>query len=120
MINLLARWIISALALAIVAQIPFLDITYKNNTIALLEATVVIGMFNSFIRPMVSIFTLPLNCLTFGLFGYVVNAVLFKSTHLIVHDFDCSWTGAFFGPVLMGILSAILSSLLPDKVTGKK
>ncbi|MEP6754974.1 MAG: phage holin family protein [Chthonomonadales bacterium] len=119
MINLLARWIISTIALAIVAQIPFLEITYKS-TVALMMATVVMGMFNSFIRPMVGLFTLPLNCLTFGLFGYVVNAVLFKATHLIVHDFDCSWTGAFFGPVLMGILSGILCSILPDKIAGKK
>src|SRR5215831_5047394 len=101
MTNWILRWVISGIALAIVAQVPGLGITYHNDIGALALATVVIGLINSLVRPVLALLTLPLNCLTFGLFGFVLNAILFTSVHLVVPKFEVTsiW-GAVLGPIL--------------------
>ncbi len=116
MTNWILRWVISGIALAVVAQIPGLGITYHNDIGALALATVVIGLINSLVRPVLSLLTLPLNCLTFGLFGFVLNAILFTSVHFIVPKFEVKtiW-GAIIGPVLMGLLSGVMNMLVEDK-----
>ena len=116
MLNWLLRWVISGVALAIVAQIPGLGITYHNDIGALAMATVVIGLLNSLVKPILSLLTLPLNCLTFGLFGFILNAILFSSVHFIVPKFGVTtiW-GALLGPILMGLLSGVMNMLIEDK-----
>lgn len=115
MTNWLMRWVASAVALAIVAHIPGLGISYDNSLGVLIEATFVIGLVNSLIRPIVMLLALPLNCLTFGVAGCVVNAVLFWFTVLIVPGFHVGTVvGAFMGPVLMGLISGLLSAFLVD------
>src|SRR5437867_4262309 len=116
MVNWLLRWVISAVALAIVAHIPGLGISYHKGFSVLIEATVVIGLINSLIRPILDLLTLPLNCLTFGLFRVVLNAILFASVPYIVKGFQVNGLlGAVPGPILMGLLSGILFHLIPEK-----
>src|SRR5688572_18364898 len=40
-------------------------------------AAVIMGLVNSLIRPVARLLTAPLNCLTFGIIGVVVNAAMF-------------------------------------------
>ena len=116
MTNWILRWVISGIALAIVAQIPGLGITYHHDLGTLALATVVIGLMNSLVRPVLGLLTLPLNCLTFGLFGFILNAILFASVHLIVPKFEVtSLLGAILGPILMGLLSGVMNMLVEDK-----
>ncbi len=115
MVNWLLRWIISGVALAIVANIPGLGISYNHDPVVLIKVTLVIGLINSFLRPILGLLTAPLNCMTFGLFGQILNALLFFAVHFIVEDFHVSlpW-GALFGPILIGIISGMLNHFLID------
>jgi putative membrane protein len=110
------RWIISGIALAIVAHLN-IGVSYKDTT-SLAIATVVIGLLNSLVRPILALLTLPLNCMTFGLFGFVLNAILFKAADMLVDGFQVEgWIGLLVGPILMGLISGVLGMLVPD---GKK
>jgi len=114
--NWLLRWAASAVALAIVAHIPGLGISYNDSLWVLIQATVVIGLVNSLIRPVVMLLALPLNCLTFGLAGCAINALLFWLTCIIVPGFHVgSLLGAFIGPALMGLIGGLLSAFLIEK-----
>lgn len=74
----------------------------------------VLTLVNAFIRPIVSLLTLPLNCLTFGLFGLVVNALMFW----LVGQLDLGLKVDGFIPALFGsIVLSIISSLLNVFVT---
>ena len=115
MVNWILRWVISAIALAIVAHIPSLGVSYNNDLVVLAEATIVIGLINSLIRPILDLLTLPLNCLTFGLFGFVLNAILFSAVPYVVKGFHVTFAGAVLGPILMGLLSGVMSHAIPDK-----
>ena len=112
MINWILRLICSAIALLIVTKLK-IGVTVTD-TFSLFEATIVIGMVNSLVRPVIGLLTLPINCLTFGIFGFLVNCVLFAATHVVVPGFQAEGLGFFCGPILMGIISGVLSQFLPD------
>lgn len=105
------RWAASAAALAIIAQIPQLGITFDGFR-TLLLATVWIGLVNSLVRPILMFLNRPLNCLTFGLSAFCINALLFATTQWAVTGFKVGLTGALLGPVLMGFISGMLSTFV--------
>lgn len=111
--NWVIRWVVSGLALAIVAHLG-IGVTC-DSTSALVVATVVIGLVNSLIRPILDVLTAPINCLTFGLMGFVTNAFLFLVVGQVVDGFHVNGpVAALFGSILMGALSGILGHLLTD------
>ncbi len=64
---------------------------------------VVWGIFGLTVKPILGILTLPINLITFGLFSFVLNALLFWFLATVIAGF----TVAGFVPALIG--SAILS-----------
>jgi putative membrane protein len=108
------RWVTSALALAIIAHIPVMDINY-NSVTALLLATVWIGLVNSLVRPVLMVLSSPLNCLTFGLSSFCLNALLFYTTQWAVKGFTIGFWGAFLGPILMGLIGGLLNTFIGAK-----
>lgn len=108
---LIISWILSALSIVIVAQlIPGFQI--KNFWSALLAA-VVIGLINATIGLILKILTLPISILTFGIFLFVINALMLKFATFFVPGFEVNgfWS-AFFGAVVLAILNMILKSLV--------
>ena len=114
MTNWILRWFLSGVALAVVANLG-IGVSY-DSIAALATATVVIGLVNSLIRPIVGLFTMPLNCATLGLFGVILNALLFFIAGNAVHGFHVEfWPGAIVGPFLMGLIGGLLSNLVVDR-----
>ncbi len=68
-----------------------------------LIVAVVWGLLGVTIRPILGLLTLPINIITFGLFSFVLNALLFWFVASIIQGFDV----AGFVPAL--IASAILA-----------
>ena len=113
------RWVMSAVALAIIAQIPLLQIKYSSLGV-LVEATVFIGLVNSLIRPVLMFLNRPLNCMTLGLSALCINALLFWMTGRFVLGFTVgSAAGAFLGPILMGLIGGLLSTFV-GAVAGRR
>ena len=107
--NMIARFIISALAVWITAWT--LDgVTVEPWWAALLVAAV-LGLINTFIRPIVKFFSLPINILTLGLFTLVINALMvmlcswMMSNHFKVEGF--LWALAF--SIVMALVNWVLS-----------
>jgi putative membrane protein len=63
---------------------------------------IVLGIVNTFIKPIVLFFTLPFNILTLGLFTFVVNAGLVLLVDWMVPDFRVEnfWWALAFSLVL--------------------
>lgn len=74
----------------------------------------VVGVINSFIKPIVSLLTLPLTCLTFGLFAFVVNAAMFKLGAEVAPGMVVSWWGAFAGSILTSLAAGVIYSVLDE------
>ena len=110
--NLLLRWLVGALALLLVAY--FLPgIAVANFFPAAVVAALVLGLVNAFIRPLVKLLTLPLTCLTLGLFSLVINAVLFWAVAAFVDGFAVEGAvAALLGSLAYSLVTAAASAVL--------
>lgn len=114
--GLLLRWIISAVALyltALLAQSLGIGIILTGAVPALI-AVAVLAVVNALIRPLILILTLPLNCLTLGLFTIVINALLFWLVgYGWIEGFRVQGIlAALFGSIVMGIISGIANKIV--------
>lgn len=108
------KWLGYALTVMFVAWI-IPGISVENFLSALLVA-VVLGLINVFIKPILMLITLPINFITLGLFTLVLNALLLMLAGYVTPGFDVDgfWS-AFFGALILSILSAIINNFTKDK-----
>ena len=114
MLNLLAVWIVNALALlALPYVVPTIQIAGFGT--ALLVA-VVLGLINTLLKPLLILLTLPVTLLTLGLFIFVINALLFMLAGDLVTGFHVGgfWS-ALFGSIGYSLISWLLSAILLRK-----
>lgn len=104
---------VNALALIITGYIvPGFNI--DNLTTALLAA-IILGIVNTFIRPILLFLTAPINLLTLGLFTFVVNALMLSLTASIVPGIKIDgFMSSLLAAVVLSIISTALSMLLGD------
>lgn len=110
MIHFIARWIINALSIFIVAHI--VKGIEVSSTATVLVIALVLGIINAFLRPLIILVTLPINILTLGVFTLFINGALFLLVSKIVKGFVITgfWP-AFWGYILFSIISFLLSLL---------
>ena len=78
---------------------------------ALIGASLLLGIFNAFLRPILLLLAAPLIILTLGLFIFVVNGLLLLLVNDLVHGFHVDHFGsAFWGAILISIVSWMLSA----------
>jgi putative membrane protein len=91
----------------------------KVQTIAIV--TVIFGLVNLLVKPVVRFVTFPIRILTFGLFSLVINAAMLLLTGLIANYLDApfhvalSWW-VIAGALFIGVASGILN-WIGDKIT---
>jgi putative membrane protein len=111
MVHLIVDWLLSALALWIVAQI-IPGIVVRGYGTALV-ATIVIAVVNFVIGWPLRILTFPLSLLTLGLFLLVLNAFLLKLASIFVPGFSIKgFLPAFFGSIVLTVLGYILRHMV--------
>ena len=113
------RWLINTLVLMIVANIvPGVDIASFWTA---LVTSLIFGLINAIIRPLMILLTLPVNILTFGLFTLIINALMFWLTSSIVKGFDVtSFGAAFWGALVYWIIIMIINYFLDAPVKAKR
>ena len=97
--KMLLRWLLSATALLLVAYL-YSGVEVRGFSGALLAA-LVIGLFNTIVRPVLVLLTLPITLVTLGLFLFVINALMFWAASGVLSDFH-----------VLGFGAALLGSLL--------
>jgi putative membrane protein len=112
------RIVVTAIALWAATRLVS-GITFHGNWLGLAGVALVFGVLNSFARPILSFLAFPLLIVTLGLFTFVLNAVMLLITSALAStlglDFHVGgfWP-AFWGAIVIGIVSFLLSMFLPD------
>lgn len=104
----LIHWIVSAVAIGIAAYlIPGVDVTAAGA----LVLAIVLALINMFIRPLITLLTLPINVLTLGLFSLVINALLIMLAGMLVPGFAVAgfWP-AFFFAILLALINTLFGA----------
>ncbi len=131
MINFLARLVITAIAIwAAASWLSGITVdtngngTWASIGIYLLVAAV-FTLINAFVKPLVTLLSLPLLILTLGLFYLVVNALMLMLTAWFTQQLgwglavDGFWA-AVGGAIVIAIVNMVLSALVPNRIYGKR
>ena len=111
MISMIAHWVLNALALYIVARI--LPGIHLSDFGSALVAVVIIGLVNVLIKPILFLLTLPVTFITFGLFAFVLNALMLMLASSLTPGFKIDGFGtALLGSILLSLVTTILHSLV--------
>jgi putative membrane protein len=119
--SLLLHWLLNAAALWFAAWLlPGLD--FQGTIVQLLLVAAVFGVVNSLLRPILTVLTCPLIVITLGLFTLVINALMLLLTGWLSVRWNLGFTvsgfwAAFLGGLVVGLVSMILSLLLPRAAT---
>jgi putative membrane protein len=110
MIHLLAKWLVNAISLLIVAYIvPGFHVAGFTSA---LIAALVIGLVNGTLGALIKFFTWPFRVLTLGLLTWVINALMLWFSTEFVNGFQISgFIPALFGSLVLAIVSTVLGSL---------
>ncbi len=109
--KIIVRWLLLAAALLMVAQVyPGVHVASFGSA---LWAAFVLGLFNTLVRPLLVLLTLPVTLLTLGLFLFVINALMFWAAASVLDGFNVNG----FGAALIGSLLYSLCGMVIDAAT---
>ncbi|MDH5538837.1 MAG: phage holin family protein [Rhizobacter sp.] len=121
--KILLRWLLLAAALLLVAYL------YPGVTVAgfgsAMIAALVLGLFNTLIRPILVLLTLPVTVITLGLFLFVINALMFYFAANILSGFNVAgFTAALIGSLIYSLCGMVIDVAMerlfpPDIVDGR-
>jgi putative membrane protein len=103
------RWLATTAAVFVAA--PIVGISYNDSLSCLLGASLLLGIANAFVRPILLILSAPLILLSLGFFIFVVNALLLLLVGQIIPCFRVpGFWSAFFGAMIISFVSWLLSA----------
>jgi putative membrane protein len=112
------KWLVNTIA--IMLAIKFVPgIVYAGEWWGILVVGLIFGLINTFIRPFIKLFALPLLILSLGLFTFIINAMMLSLTSLLSDKFHLGFhvegfKAAFLGALVISIASMVLSCLIPS------
>lgn len=111
--KLIARLAINVFALLVVEYlVPGFELSGYQATIV---AAVVIGVVNTFIRPILQLIALPISVLTLGISAFLINVVLLWLVAYFVPGFEiASFITAIVASILLSLVSWFLNKLARD------
>lgn len=105
------RWAINTLGVLVAANVVA-GIHY-DTFVGLFMASLLLGILNAFVRPVMILLSLPLLIFTLGLFILVINAVLLYVVGGLLKSFHVdSFGAAFLGALIISIVSLMVNWLL--------
>jgi putative membrane protein len=113
LLRFLRSWIINTLAVLVAVEI--VPGIHFNNSGLLTPfiASLVLGILNAFVRPILMLLALPFLIFTLGLFTLVINALLLRVVGLLLaphFQVDTFWS-AFLGALIISVVSIALNVL---------
>jgi putative membrane protein len=111
LIRFLVFWGVTALSLWVADEL-FDGIAFQTSQ-SLFIAGLLLGIVNTFLKPLLVLLTLPLSVLTLGFFVLVINALMLLLVAWLVPGFVVAgfWSG-FFVALFVSVFSFIVNSLI--------
>ncbi len=127
MTRLLLRWILMALSVVAASMVCHalslgfdVDVHRVDQVFKLLIGVLVLSLLNATLGRILKLLTLPLSCITLGLFSLVINAVVlwiaasFGLGFTITGQGMQAFTAAFVASLLIAFINGVLGVFLPD------
>lgn len=109
--KLFAKFVASTLSLWIISLLlenVFID-SFQN----LITLSIVLGILNISLKPLLKLFSLPVTVLTLGLFSFVINAVVLKIAFYLIPGVALTGIlGTLIASVLLSVINSVLEFIL--------
>jgi putative membrane protein len=89
-------------------------IVYSDDR-SVIEFGVLLGLMTTFVKPVLGVLTVPISCLTFGIFSVILNGVLFWVAANLAPDIAVTWPGAIAGGVIAVVINGVMYSVVDEK-----
>ena len=110
--QLIIKWLLSAVAPLLVAYL-YSGVQVSGFGSALIAAAV-IGLLNTFVRPVLVVLTLPVTIVTLGLFLFIINALMFWAASGLMDSFHVTgFAAALIGSLIYSLLGLVIDRALP-------
>ena len=115
-VQLLVRWLVLALGVALATKlVPGIRC---DDGVTLVIVAILLSFFNSFLKPLLVLFTLPFILVTMGLGMVVINALLFLLAGRLVSGLFVSGFGSAVGGALVVSATHFVINRLARKKPG--
>ena len=106
----IASWLINTLAVAVVSNI--IPGIHYNKLSDLLIASLLLGILNAVLKPILMLLALPLLVFTLGLFMFVINALILYFVGVLMrpHFYVDTFWSAFWGALIISFVSMVLNT----------
>ena len=112
--NFLTRLIVSSAAVLLASYL--VNGVEVSGLISAIMVAFFLGLLNVLLRPVLVLLTIPITFFTFGLFLFVINAILVMMVDGVVSGFTVSsiWTAMLFS-LILSIINSLLNALFDNK-----
>lgn len=107
--EILINLLIYSVAVYATAQV-LPGVTLSNFSTAIV-VTIILGLVNTFLKPIFLLLTLPVSIVTLGLFTFVINALMVIIVDMLISGFEVRdfWWALVFSLVLSLVTSVLFS-----------
>ena len=111
--NLIIRLLITAVVAFLLTKI-LPGVHFEGFSAAIIFA-IVLGLLNLFVKPILSLFGLPLTIITLGLFALVINALIILLADYFIDSMvvDGFWW-AFIFSIALSLITSLANSMFSD------
>ncbi len=111
--QLLIRWLSNVVALFVAAGLLG-GVHYGDSWWTLIAAGAVFTLVNAWVKPVLTVLSIPFIIVTLGIFLFVINIVMLYLTDWLVAAFEIDgfWWGAA-AALIVSFVNAVLNPLLP-------
>ena len=111
MIQFLLKTMVTAVAVLIASYV--LSGVSVDSTLTAVLVAIVLGLLNSFIKPILIILTIPITIFTLGLFLLVINILIVKWASDIVPGFKVDgWFWALLFSLIVSFVTSVLDGFI--------
>jgi putative membrane protein len=111
MFRILAHIGVTVVTILVIQEILPDEVSYDTNETLIIFA-IILGLLNAFVMPFIRIITLPLTCLTLGLFAFVLSAAAFYLGGAVLAGMEITYLGAAVAALIFGILNSVIDTVL--------
>lgn len=118
--KLLIKWIVLVISIIAAAHLTSMlipggmtvDTTFPKGIMSLFLGSAVLALLNATLGKILRVITLPLNCLTLGLFSLIINAAMFMAAGSLGFGFKIEgFWAALVGSLIVSVVSSLLGAV---------
>jgi putative membrane protein len=89
-------------------------VTYRSEEAVILFGAI-LGILIALVKPVLQAISVPISCITFGLFALVINAFLFWLAARLTPDMSVTIWGALVGGIFASVINGVVFSVVDEK-----